>query len=323
MKLSSCVYAALGCALFAAGCAVPTTRPISLPLPAASIPSFVNVQVVEKGARTVRRVTLEDYVYGSILSEFAPPSGEPATVERMLQVQAVISRTYAVANVGRHSREGFDLCATTHCQLYEPSRVRTSRWSSAAFDAGRKTAASVLWFERAPATAVFHADCGGRTSAAAAVWGGTTFPYLAESSDDGPAVDAHSEWHYEATREALRKALNADARTAVGARLEGVEILDRDAPGRALRLRLKGQRVRDVSGVVFREVATRGLGVRTIKSTWFDVRRQSGSYVFEGRGFGHGVGLCQAGALARIKAGAEPASVLARYFPGTRLVKLR
>jgi stage II sporulation protein D len=52
----------------------------------------------------------------------------------------------------------------------------------------------------------------------------------------------------------------------------------------------------------------------------FDVRRERGTFVFDGRGFGHGVGLCQAGALWRLRAGASPASVLQRYFPNTTLL---
>lgn len=322
MTRSWCVFIGLGAAIGVAGCAV-ATRPIRLSAPAVAAPALVRVRVVDHGVSTVRQVKLEDYVQGSILSEFAPPDGDPDVVARMLQVQAVISRTYALANSGRHARDGFDLCATTHCQLFEPGRVRTSRWAPLALEASRATSGTVLWFERSPATAVFHADCGGRTTAPATVWGGTSFPYLPAAADDGPADDAHNAWRYEIRQDALRKALNSDARTAVGARLDDIAVLGRDASGRIVRLRLKGQQLRELSGVTFREVLSRALGARTIKSTWFDLRKQGPSYVFEGRGFGHGVGLCQAGALARIKAGAEPAAVLARYFPGTRLVKLR
>ena len=66
-------------------------------------------------------MALEDYVRAAILSEFAPPAGDPGDIERMLEVQAIIARTYAASHLGRHQREGFDLCATTHCQLYQPA----------------------------------------------------------------------------------------------------------------------------------------------------------------------------------------------------------
>ena len=96
----------------------------------------------------------------------------------------------------------------------------------------------------------------------------------------------------------------------------GFRYLDRDQAGRAERIALGGAQERVVRGEVLREVLARAFGGRAIKSTWFDVRPERTLFVFEGRGFGHGVGLCQAGALARIRAGAKPAAVLQRYFPG-------
>ena len=141
-------------------------------------PASIRVRVLERAKETTRDVPLEDYVEATVLSEFAPAAGDEAVVESMLEVQAVISRTYALAHVGRHAREGFDLCSTTHCQLYEPGRLRTSRWASAAAAAVRQTSGLVLWYDGAPAEALFHADCGGRTSTAFDVWGGPNPPYL-------------------------------------------------------------------------------------------------------------------------------------------------
>jgi stage II sporulation protein D len=324
MKSSWCLAAVAlsGCAL--AGCAVHTaTRPFpSTGRAARTAPKVIRVRVVENGRWSVKAVPLEKYVHAAIISEVAPPSGDAAAVGRMLEVQAILSRTYAIAHLDRHKRDGYDLCATTHCQLFEPARLRTSRWATAGADAVRHTRSVVLWFDAAPAAALFHADCGGHTSTPAAVWGGTPHSYLAPLADDGPAASAHTTWRYETTRDALRRALNADARTAPGSRLDDLVIVNRDPAGRAAEVRIRGERTRDVKGEVLRDVLTRAFGVRTIKSTWLDVRRQRSSYIFEGRGFGHGVGLCQAGAQARLSAGASPAAVLSRYFPGTRLVTL-
>jgi stage II sporulation protein D len=301
-----------------AACAL-DTRTVRVRFPRRIAPKVVRVRAAEGGRTTVRLVPLEEYVHGTIVSEFAPAAGDGAVVGRMLQVQAVISRTYALSHLGRHVRDGYDLCATTHCQLFEPSRLRTSRWAPAAADAVRKTSGMVLLFDREPATALYHADCGGHTSTSVAIWGGTPRAYLQATVDDGPAERAHGTWRYETTLDAIRVALNADARTAVGARLDDLTVIERDGAGRAMRVRLNGRQTREVKGEVLRDALTRAFGVRTIKSTWFDIRKQRTSFVFEGRGFGHGVGLCQAGALARIEAGTSPSAVLLRYFPGTRL----
>ena len=319
MKWSSCALTVL---LTAGACSSPASRAVGRAnLPAA--PAFVRVGVKEGNRVTIRKVPFETYVQATIISEFAPPAGDPRTVERMYEVQAVIGRTYALAHLGRHAADGFDLCSTTHCQLFEPARLKTSRWAAQTEEATKNTSGAVLWFDGAPARALFHADCGGRTSRADDVWGGRGQPYLASIDDDGPAEDAHAPWRYESARAALIRALNAGAQTRVGARLESIEIVERDAAGRAERIALRGEEERVVRGEVFRDALTRAFGARTVKSTRFDITRRGTAFVFEGRGFGHGVGLCQAGALARLRSGVSPPAILQRYFPGTRLVTLR
>jgi len=315
--------AAIGLALFAgmliaAACATTpggTARPEPVPRARGAI---VRVQVKDGNALVIRDVPLEAYVAGSALSEVHPEAADGAA-EAMFEVQAVLARSYALTNLGRHAKDGFDFCATTHCQLYQPERWATSRWAGTARAAAQQTAGRILWFAGAPARAVFHADCGGRTSAAAAVWGGVAPAYLAGRTDDGPAACAHAAWTYEVRPEALRAALDGDPRTAVGATLDAVEVAGRDAAGRAEQIVLRGARTFVVRGEVFRDAVTRALGAKSLRSTRFSITRTGGAFVFSGTGFGHGVGLCQAGALARLKAGATPDEVLKYYFPGAEV----
>jgi stage II sporulation protein D len=309
----------LGLLAFAATACAPPAPRLEGPPRGWRVPDAIRVQVREGGATTVRRVPIETYVEAAILSEFAPAAGEVAAVRRMYEVQAIISRTYAAAHAGRHAAEGFDLCATTHCQLYEPDRLRTSRWAAPARQAAAATAGLVLWYGQGPASALFHSDCGGRTSDAASVWGGEALPYLVSVADDGPATDAHTAWTYEVDAETLRRALNAHPPTAVGDSLASIDVMARDRAQRIRQIRLRGVRAVVVRGEDFRAAMTRAFGPRSVKSTRFDIRRRGDTYVLEGRGFGHGVGLCQAGAYARARAGTPPAEILARYYPGTRL----
>jgi stage II sporulation protein D len=320
MKWSWCVPVVV--VVLAAGCSAPAGRAM-LPPTKPSAPATIRVGIRNGNKLTIRKVPLEDYVQAAIISEFAPPSGEPAIVERMLEVQAVIGRTYALAHLGRHAAEGFDVCSTTHCQLFQPSRLTTSRWSAQSAEAVRHTAGTVLWFEGAPANALFHADCGGHTSKPDDVWGGAGSPYLVSIADDGPAADAHATWRYEALGTAVLAALNKDPRTRIGARLDNIQVLERDGAGRAESVAIHGSVERIVRGEALRDVLAQTFGARTVKSTWFDVHRHGATFVFEGRGFGHGVGLCQAGALARIRAGARLTAVLQRYFPGTKIITMR
>ena len=277
----------------------------------------LRVQVREGSALVVRDVPIEDYVAGTALSEVHPAAGDDALARRVFEMQAVLARTYALSNLRRHASEGFDLCSTTHCQLYEPARLSTSRWAAVVKDATARTAGEVLWFGNAPARVVFHADCGGHTSDATAVWGGAGAPYLTSAPDDCPAE--HAAWTFETRASALKTALDGDTRTDVGDSLDRVEVAGRDAAGRAELIMLRGTRTFIVRGEVFREVVTRALGVRSLKSTLFTVRQTGDRFQFSGKGFGHGVGLCQAGALARLRTGSTPADVLGHYFPGTSI----
>ena len=116
--------------------------------------------------------------------------------------------------------------------------------------------------------------------------------------------------------------MNADARTRVGKELREIRIAGRDDGGRAVLITLKGTRDVTVRGEDLRAVLTSAFGAKSIRSARFEVSKQGTRFVFSGKGYGHGVGLCQAGAYARLRAGARPEQVLARYYPGTRLIAL-
>ena len=305
--------AAILVALTVAACAPP--RPPAQPEPAGiAVPERLNVRV----AGRVTAVAIDDYVLGAVLSEVTPLGESEAVVGRIYDVQAIVARTYAVSHIGRHRAEGFDLCDTTHCQIYEPGRVRTSRFSATARASVERTSGRVLAFGGRIAEALFHADCGGSTAAADAVWGGRAVPYLRGVPDDLP-VDTHRTWRVRSSSEDIRQALNADARTAVGTRLDAIEVVARDDSGRAAGLDVRGERSYSIKGDVLRAVLNQKLGVRAIQSTRFSVAKSAGFYVFDGSGFGHGVGLCQRGAATRARRGETVDDILGTYFPGATL----
>jgi len=296
--------------VLAAAC-VPPRMPAPPPI---ALPEHVSV----RASGRVVEVPLETYVLGTVLAEVAPGAEPAAVAARIFEVQAIVARSYAAANRGRHGAGGFDFCDTTHCQVYDPARVRTARLSAAARRAVQATAGQILSYARRPVEALFHADCGGSTAGADAVWGGPPVPYLLPRVDDlEPAVHRH--WRWSTSADALRAALQKDARTDVGRSLRQVEIASRDESGRARQIILSGDTNRLVRGEDFRQAVVRAFGARSIQSTRLSVTRAGSTYVFEGTGFGHGVGLCQTGAAARSRRGDSAAAILAAYFVGARL----
>ncbi len=310
----------LGVSLLAgglAGCALrpqvqaPTVAQLTLP-----------TQILVKSGGRIVPVPLDEYVTASVLTETSPLNETGATVDRVLQVQSIVARTYAAYEVGRHRSEGFDLCDTTHCQLYEPGRIKTSRFAAAAAAATLSTRGQVLTYRGRIVEALFHADCGGYTTGADAVWGGAVVPYLLAAPDAVEPV-THKLWQVTLPIEKLRAALNADPRTIVGRRLTSVAVRARDVSGRAADIAIDGEFSPLVRSDDFRAALNTTLGDRAIRSTLFTLKRTDTSYIFSGAGFGHGVGLCQIGAMARARRGDAPGEILSHYFPAAQLTQLR
>jgi stage II sporulation protein D len=286
--------------------------------PALTLPDQVRVRVDGR----VRTVPLDEYVLGSVLAEVSPVDETARTAARIFEVQAIVARTYAVAHVGRHRQQGFDLCDSTHCQLYDPARIKTSRFTEIARAAVRKTAREVLMYGRRPAEALFHADCGGQTTSADAVWGGPALPYLKPSIDRQPDV-WHRSWRFAAPFGKLRDALNRDSRSRVGSRLDAIEVVRRDQSGRAASFALRGAQPQVLRGEDLRAILNQTFGDYAVQSTKLTIARTRDSYVFSGAGFGHGVGLCQVGAAARARRGESVEEIVGAYFEGTEVVKVR
>lgn len=317
---------ALTAVVFAGGCGgKPEPRVVPPPsTPGARAPrtgavSLVRVRILVNGRARTLALPIEEYVLASALSEVAPSRNEPEIVARAFELQAIVARTYAVASRGRHAAEGFDLCDTTHCQVVDLERPNHSRWANVARAAVDRTRGKILYYGGAPASALYHADCGGYRASASDVWGGAPVPYLLAEPDPLPGGRTHVSWTYTVDRQRLRGALNANPRTAVGERLDTVEVQSRDPSGRARLVVLNGARAPLVRGEGLRTVLTAAFGARALRSTRFEVRREGQRFVFTGHGFGHGVGLCQTGALARAAAGESVDRILAFYYPNTRL----
>ena len=285
-------------------------------------PSDSVVQVELAPGGSVVALGLEEYVVGSILAEADVRGLDAAAAERVAQVQAILARTYALANRTRHAHEGFDLCSTTHCQVYRPADTLSEDGANLARSAARATAGLVITHRGLPINAVFHADCGGGTSDATVAWGGPTPPYLRAVGDAFCQWDSPSLWRFTVSRADLLAALNHDPRTWIGRHLDGVQTTGEDEAGRVLKVVIRGaESVTAVRGEAFRQVLTGRFGPSSIRSARFSIERRGDQFVFHGQGWGHGIGLCQRGATARVGAGHSAAEIFHHYYPGTALTQ--
>jgi stage II sporulation protein D len=260
------------------------------------------------------KLALEDYVYGVLAAE-----GSVEDEPEALKALAVVSRTYALHNLRRHARDRFDLCDSTHCQRYVRVRDEGARpdFYALARRAVRETAGEVLRDSAGRvAEGYFSASCGGATADVRSLWGARHAPpHLRGRRDEACDADPHA-WTDEVDAADLLRALRADARSDVGAHLSSVRVVRRDAGGRAELIELEGERRRLLRGWDFKIIVGRTLGWNVLKSSRFEVARAGRRFVFRGRGFGHGLGLCQTGAHQLAARGAGYRQILAHYLPG-------
>ncbi len=279
----------------------------------------VRVRIADGGGGHIATLPLDEYVAGTLRGELAPATLRDPASGGVLDVQAIIARTYALSSLGRHRAEGFDLCDATHCQVYRSRRAGDVQGSDAAAVAAARTRGQILTYDRRPIQALFHADCGGHTAAADLVWPGPPLPYLRGVPDWFCARASRPPWAFEITEAALRDVLAAETRAPLGGRIVSVDVSGRDSAGRATLVTLAGERPVTLRAEELRLSVLRAFGPRSLYSTRFDVVRIEGGFRFTGNGNGHGVGLCQTGAALRVRAGYSTAAVLAHYFPGTTL----
>lgn len=266
----------------------------------------IAVRAASGRIQVLNRIALEDYVASTVGGEMSASWPREA-----LRAQAVAARTYVLHEAAKRRGRDWDVRATTASQVYRGIGAETPQTRAAA----RATRGEVLTYGGEPILAVFHSTAGGRTATAAEVWGEDR-PYLksveVEEEEDAP----HTYWRTEFARDDLAEILRT-AGIPID-RVDGVAVTRRTRSGRVNRLEVRaGDRVEELRGSAVRRLAS-SLGLR---STLFDVKTTTDGFAFVGSGYGHGVGMSQWGARAMAKRGDAYTRILARFYPGTRLVR--
>ena len=281
--------------------------------------SQISVHLVTENV--TQTLELEDYVTGVMRAE-----GTVEAEPEALKALAIAIRTYALKNSGRHARDGYDFCSTTHCQRFVVAKSLSATTNTLlerriAF-ACRATEGQVLVDDRGqPIDSYFGASCGGETANIRDLWGVTAASYLRGVRDEYCDAGPHAKWTDTISRADLLRALQTDPRTNVGNHLDQVVISKRDETGRAEFIVLDGEHHKTVRGWDFKIVVGRALGWNVLKSSRFEIARSGSNFIFRGSGFGHGLGLCQEGAHVMAARGASYEKILEKYFPGTVVKK--
>lgn len=288
----------------------------------------------DSGTLVVNVVTLEDYLKGVVPLELGE---RPAAERAALEAQAIAARSYTVARLiasraGRARSEHFDLVPSTSDQVYGGADAERPN-ASAAVEA---SAGLVLRYGDRVITAPYSSACGGETALAQEAWQSNGEPYLQRVSDRVPGgreryycdIAPRFYWERDLSGEELNRVvaryLGSITRVPSGGpgTVEGLRVAERFPSGRVKVLELRTSRgTFDVGGNDARSVLRTPSG-EALPSSYFSVSVEGASasitrVVLKGNGYGHGVGMCQWGAIGRARAGQSARAILRTYFPGT------
>jgi stage II sporulation protein D len=290
----------------------------------------LRVQQSPRGALTVvNRLDMETYLQGVVPREIGRAAPD---IYETVKAQAVAARTYAVSYLGRRSAQGFDVYATVEDQVYGGAAAEDPLANRAI----RETAGEIIVYGGQPINAYYHSTCAGHTAAIEEVWNSAPVPYLRAVRDvdaRGEAFDRASSrftwterWTHDELVTTLNRTLADSLRGRRITRINEMQVQQRTPSGRVAAMRLATDAGTFTLGrdrVRWILVPNRG-GI--LNSSKFDVRlERSGTrvtaIVAEGGGWGHGIGMCQVGAMGRARAGQDYRQILQAYYTGVEIVR--
>lgn len=265
-----------------------------------------------KGNNIINELKMEDYLKG-ILPKEASASWNPEA----LKAQAVISRTYALKNMGKHSKEGFDICSKVHCQVYGGASCESKNCNKAVCETDRE----VVLYKDELAQTFFHSSCGGHTEDPNFVWEWKTETpeYLKGVKDSYCKDNPHQTWTVTIPETEIREKL-IKAGYKVG-KIQKISTSGTTVAKAAKEIVIKHSKgTLKLNSYKFRCAVS----ADKIKSTLItNISSKNKNFTFEGKGWGHKVGLCQWGAKAMGDKGFTYKDILEFYYPKTKVGKIK
>lgn len=292
--------------VFLVGIAEENVLTLTTKIPAIKVRKYegnFEISATDRELQLINLVQMDHYLSGVVECE----GGGKKHLE-YYKVQAIMSRTYALENIRKHADEGFDLCDRVHCQAYHSMNRFTPEIEIAVIEThGMIMVDDVGNF----AQALFHANCGGQTCLPEHVWS-KPIPYLNSFKDTFCIYTKQSHWEKRISKAEWRSFLVnqyqfPEADSVFGPQLYHFESTDRSP-----------FYVHQALGIPMRDLRTRF----HLKSTYFSVYEEGNDVLLKGRGFGHGVGLCQEGAMKMATYDFTADQIIRFYFPGVQLIDL-
>jgi stage II sporulation protein D (peptidoglycan lytic transglycosylase) len=257
----------------------------------------IDVWKGENGLYIINELPIEDYIRDVVAAEVSPEWDMEA-----LKAQAVVSRTYALYRKTINGNALYHLASSVLHQVYKGKNgdVRIAYAVSA-------TTGEVLTFDGNIIEAFYHSTCGGKTENPEEVFG-KKYPYL-KSLESTCDLSPYSTWERTIRIDEIEKAVGI-------AQIEHISIKSYTSTNRVRQLSIKtASEIITINATDFRKA----LGWSRLPSTNFSITSTDTGILFQGRGYGHGVGLCQWCMLRMAREGKKYTEILAFFYPGTTI----
>ncbi len=243
-------------------------------------------------------VKTDNYIAGVVQSE---TWGATTNID-FFKVQAICCRNYLMNNLEKHAGEGYNLCDGVHCQAYK-TRANKKEVTEGAY----KSKGEVIVDSQGNIIeTLFHSNSGGETVNAKDVWG-KDVPYLVSIEDSFSVGCKNYQWEkYIKLKEWLNYFRN-----------KGLNIKDKEIEDALINFSQQEGRKTDLLGIPLTTIRKDF----NLKSTYFDVQKWGGEVKLTGKGYGHGVGMSQEGAIKMCEEGYEYWEVIEHYFKGVKVIK--
>ena len=244
----------------------------------------------------INNLDLDNYVAGVVEAEVGrkPP-------KEYFKLQAIICRTYALANTQKHIVDGFNLCDEVHCQAYHGKTFFGNIVEAAMQTRGAVIVDSDIQL----ITAAFHSSCGGQTVNSEDVWSKSLY-YLRSVKDTFCLKHKNAHWEKEIDKERWKNYLMARLPNTIPTE----KIIDFES--------LERMKYFPESKLSFEELRDKF----KLRSTYFGAQSIGNKVVLKGKGYGHGVGLCQIGAMEMAALGYTYSEILHFYYSGVHIIDL-
>jgi len=240
-------------------------------------------------------VDIEEYIAGVVRAE-----GGLNRHPEYIKTQAIIARTYMYKYIDKHLLDGYNLCDGTHCQVFHG--ITGEKTIIGAVNATKGLI--IVDTDSVPILAAFHSNCGGETAPSEDVWL-TRLPYLKKVVDPHCTTSPNAEWQVTIPLLTWLDYL-AD---------KGYYGTDNNALNFA-----QNERVTDYKAGDFSFPLTRIRSDFGLRSTFFSVEIAGNDVIISGKGYGHGVGLCQEGAMAMANKGQTFEQIIKFYYSGVSII---